>query len=250
VIGKVRSKSFDEPQRGLGGGKTMKKVMMVMTILEALLFLISLIAIAPSLAAQATNTPSTTTQHGTVQTPAQQKINKPANLNLTAYEKAKEKFWGLEFDHCIIGGTDTRGKDAWNLNIPGGKVGQPLTCTCFYKVKTPLIKDITEADTKVWGKGKSYYVLTAFTQVNVPEEIYFSKGENRDLPHFTWEDVKRWRKGGGNAPRIWTEHMVFTWTPTHDRAELWFDVDQNKVIPEYDGDDNNNGIFRTFFPHP
>jgi hypothetical protein len=227
----------------------MKKAMMVITIVAALVFLVSMLAVVPLFAVQATKTTPTTQQQTPAQTPAAQKplLTKPKP---GAYQLPKEKFWGLEFDHCIIGGVDTRGKDPWNDLHINAKVGQPLTTTCYYKVKTPLIKDITEADAAVWGKGNLYYLFTAFTQVNVPEVKYFSKGENRYLPTFTWEDVKRWMKGRGNNPKIWTEHMVFTWIPTHVVSELWFEVDQNKVITEYDGDNNNNGIFRIFLQQP
>jgi hypothetical protein len=229
----------------------MGKRTIVLAIVIALSVPVSLIAIAPLFAAQVTKTQPTSKQQTQqpVQTPTIQKI-KQSDSKPTAYEKAKDKFWAFEFDHCIIGGTNTRGKDAWDLHIPGAKIGQPLTSTCFYKMKTPPVKDITEADVKAWGTGKSYYILAGFTLTNVPEEVYFKKEENRDLPSFTWEDVKHWLRGGGNDPKIWTEHMVFTWTPAHSVAELWFEVDENKVIPEYDGDDNNNGIFRVFFQQP
>ncbi len=222
----------------------MKKGMLVMTILVVLAFLVSVIAVAPSFTKQVTQpkgstTSPTTSQQGTVPVPAAQtqQATKPKE---TMSQIRHDKFWALECDHCIIGGVDSRGKDySGNLSIKDAKVGQSLTSTCFYKVKTPPVNDITEVDAKFWGTGTSYCIAAQFTAKG-GGLVLFEKKENRNLPYFTWEDVKHWKRAGkGSDPKIWTEHMMFTWTPTSDRPWFYFCVDSNKVIAEYDGRDNN-----------
>ncbi len=220
----------------------MKKGMMVMTIVVALVFLVSMIAVAPSVAKQVTKTQPTSkqqTQQGTVQTPASQGVNKPADFKPPVYEKAKEKFWGLEADHCVANGVllNTNSK----LTV---KVGQPVIFKCYYKVKTITINDITEADANYWGKGKSYTIGTYVGNLN-NSNAQFKKEEIRTLPKFNWQVARSWKKGGqGNAPKVWDEIMACTWTPTQqylgDTNMFHFCVDCANVIEEYEGGPNDH----------
>jgi hypothetical protein len=209
----------------------MKKGIMVMTMFVALSFLVSVIAVAPSFAKQATQTTPTSKQapqQGPAQAPQTQTIKPPAALTKT-YEKAKDIFWELEPLRCVINGVskpcNCTGATA-DLNVIVTP-GQPLTITCYYQVKTPPLNDITEADAKAWGWGKSYTIR--YQLIETHDQI---TDDIRTLPKFTWADVKLWKKGGqGNAPKIWTEHMVRNLTMP-EKLEGWFVVDFNNTIKE------------------
>ncbi len=215
----------------------MGKGMLVVIMFTALSFLVSVIAVAPLFAAKATQTTPTTkqqTQQGPAQTPATKfKPQKPGEV----YQQPKEKFWGLEADHCKVNGV------LWNTNNKLTlKLKQSVTINCWYKVKTVPVKDITEADAVAWGKGKSYTISTMV--LNTATEKSFSKNETKNLPKFDWADVTKWKKTGGNAPKIWTIVMVTTWSPTQeylgDANVFDFCVDCSNVIEEYDGGPNNH----------
>ncbi len=202
----------------------MKKVMVVMTIIAALSFLVSMIAVSPSFAKQATKTLPTATQ----QTPAK----------VAVAQMPKAKFWDLELDHCVIkSGANPCTSTTINL-----KWGTPFNGTCFYKVKTYYpINDITEADAKAWGKGKSYMII-AYMGNGPDVSKFFKKEETRTLPKFTWQDVQQWKNTGQvSAPKIWTERLDFSWHPTKEQIGTWsfgFSLDVNGDINEYL--ENNN----------
>jgi len=86
----------------------MKKGMMVITIVVALSFLVSIIAVSPSFAKQATQTTPTTKQPAPAQTPATQspqtqksQFTPPKGQQ---YSPARLKFWDLEFDRLEVKG--------------------------------------------------------------------------------------------------------------------------------------------------
>ena len=208
----------------------MKRGMMVMTIVVALSLLVSLIAVAPSFAKTASQTTPTSKQapqQGPAQAPQTQKqqFTPPKDQQ---YSPAKSVFWELEPLHCFINGvskpcTCEGNAAAANVTV---KPGHPLTINCYYRVKTPPINDITEADAKAWGWGKSYTIRYQLIENNlITEDI-------RTLPKFTWADVKLWKKGGqGNAPKVWTEHMLLKLN-MRDKATGMFVVDFNNTIKE------------------
>jgi hypothetical protein len=216
----------------------MKKAMLVMSILVASSFLFSLIAVAPSISEQVTQpTGSTTTpmskQQGTVQTSV-------------AKQLPKEKFCDLEVDHCVLNGASVQGNYSSASPSPANccaatvKVGQTANLICYYKVKTPPINSITEADVSAWGTGKSYRVDLVYPP---------NKSENKTLPQFTWEDVTHWKRAGhGTTPKIWSLSIWLTFTPEQADANhvrgFWFFVDAKNEIKE--PNENNNG-FAGFF---
>ena len=226
----------------------MKKGIMVIMILVALSFLVSPIAVAPLFAVEATNTGPTPKQ---VPQQAPQKTF-PRPKEMTHQLQAKAEFWGLEVDHCNVNGAP------WQVKHSGGvyvlsdlqvKVGQPLTFNCYYKAKTIPIKDITEDDAIAWGSGKSYtdfYKVFISTSGSATEIT--TKTEAKNLPKFTWADVLVWKRqtGRSNASKIWTEHMVFTWTPTQEYLQktlsLSFYADCFDTIKEFNGNDNNHAV--------
>ena len=228
-----------------------KKVMMVMTIVVALSFLVSISAVVPSGAVEATKTktspalkqPSGTTQPVSAQ-PAEQKQNKQAlPQGQGAQRLVHEKFWDLAVDRrCVANGvTLDPVVTAADYMIPF--LSNKIVGKCFYKVKTPPVNEITEADVKKWGSGN----LTYFGWVSMngkralgPCKIQVAK----TLPKFTWEDVQRWKKAGqGNAPKIWNESIDFTcaFESPGDYRWFYFTIETTYIgtpIPEYDTGNN------------
>ncbi len=199
----------------------MKKVMMIITIVAALSFLVSMIAVVPSFAP--------------VQTPATQKPKILTKPKPEVYQVPKEKFWALEVDHCVANGV-TWNATSSKLNV---QVWQPVIFNCFYTVP---VKDITEADAAKWGKGNSYTIRTQINNLNSHAE--FKKEEIRILPPFTWADVQKWKNAGlGSASKEWTISQVSKWTPDSsylgDANVFYFCVDCANVIEEYEGGQNN-----------
>ncbi len=228
----------------------MKKVVMVIAIFAALSFLVSLLAVAPSFAAKATQTQPTTkqqTQQGTVQTPASQDIKKPAGFKPTAMENPKATFWDLEVDHCVLNGVTVQGTigKAGGSDPPANcctatvKVGQTANFICYYKVKTPPIDSITEADVSAWGTGKSFSVGSIIGPLGV---------ENKTLPQFTWQNVQGWKRAGKHI-MIWSWSIASTVTPTPAHTaepnKIWFYVDGLNEIRELSEEDNSYiGFFK------
>jgi hypothetical protein len=220
----------------------MKKGMMVMTILVALSFLISISTVSPLFAKQATQTTPTTKQQTPAQSPQTQTIKPPAGPTKT-YEMAKEKFWDLVPTQIIINGVSKPCGTTTFTATPG----QTVTLKYYWQVKTPPLNDITEADAKAWGTGKSYSIED---HCNWMGPVGYKLEDIRTLPQFTWAQVKLWKKGGqGNAPKIWTE----TWqinlttdninykTVTNWSNEHLLTVDSHGEIPEIN--EGNNGCY-------
>jgi hypothetical protein len=223
----------------------MKKGMMAMTMVVALSFLVSIVAVSPSFAKQADQTTSTKNQQ-----PGQTPTNPPSSQQSPSTPASKIhqlptlKFWGLAVDHCVANGVFELSNSASNTFKV--KVGQPVTIVCYYKIKTIPISDITEADVAYWGSGKSYTIAASIVNASANTNIPFKKEEARNLPKFTWRDVLRWkRSAGANNPfknKIWTEHMTITWSPSllNIGTNLFgFGVDTKNDIEEFDGHANN-----------
>jgi hypothetical protein len=243
--GIVRTSRTEGKEDGL-----MKKGMIVMTIVAALVFFVSMIAAAPSSAVQATQTGPT---------PKQAPIQSPQ----TKFERSKDvvhqlkphaEFWGLAVDHCNVNGAPwpRRGSQSGGVYVLRDlqvKAGQPLTFDCYYKVITIPIKDITEDDAIAWGSGKSYtdFYKVFISTFESSTEIS-AKTEQKNLPKFTWADVLVWKRqtGRSNDSKIWTEHMVFTWAPTQEYLQkilsLSFYADCFDNIKEFNGNDNNHAV--------
>lgn len=212
----------------------MKKGKMVITIVAALVFLVSVIAVSAAFAARATQTaPKSQQQPSTIQTKQQ--------------VMPKNKFWDLEFDRLEVKGfVIKKGGGNKTINV---KVGENVTFKAYYKVKTLPIGDITEADANYWGSGKFLYtnhllIVNHDAQGNNYIRLFDT---NRSLPQFTWQNVQGWKRGGGksNDPKIWTELSVFQWNPGADCVghNVYINcvcVDWYKNIPETN--EPNNGF--------
>jgi hypothetical protein len=188
----------------------MKKGLLVMTIVVVLSFLASMIAVSPSGAAQATKTTPTTRQQ--TPTPSQSQV----------YEKAKDKFWSLGNDHCVINGVSVSMNPSTLVTI-NAKVGQPVTFKSYYKVKTIPIGDITSADAKHWGSGNFTYNNRLRLITGDYAHILKEQTIPKSPPKFTWDDAKNWKKFlMATACKAWTEQMVLTWTPTQVGTSEYF----------------------------
>jgi len=204
----------------------MKKRMIAITPFATLFFVISIGTALPSWSKPSTKVvPKSQQQPSTVQ--IQQQV------------KAKDKFWGLEVDHCVVGVGVVDGFNPCSstINIKKGS----MTGKCYYKVKTPPINDITAVDAKCWGTGKSYTISASL--INDDTQKSLKEEKNKKLPQFTWADVQKWKSAGqGNVPKIWTELLYFVWiaTPEYIGSNSFsFEVDKTNVIEEYDGVLNN-----------
>ncbi len=198
----------------------MKKGMLVMAIVVALSFPVSMIAVSPLFAAQAPKTTPTTKQQGATQEGSPQQA--PTQKTPPQFSKNKEmvhtKFWTFEIKRCLMNGTNVF--DYSTSNNPLDVNLGPLTIKCYYTVKTPPIDEITEADATAWGRGvgKSYH-NRALLEHQTPSSSTCGliKEDAKPTPIFTWSDVQRWKKsrsGGGNIVHMWGETMDFTWNPS------------------------------------
>lgn len=197
----------------------MKKGIMLITIVTALAFLVSVMALAPSFAAETTKT-----------TIKQQPKKQETLTDSSAVTKPhKQKFWDLEVDRCLIK----------NVNIcePHYNVfGTVLNVKCFYNVKTPPINDITQDDAAFWGKGRSFTVGASMTNNTTKKSL--STEAVVMTPQFTWRDVLAWKKSGKtNAPKVWKLMLPLSWKAPREDFKLLnslsFVVDKNKDIEEY-----------------
>jgi hypothetical protein len=226
----------------------MKKGMPIITIVVALSFLVSMIAVAPLFAAQATKTTPTTKQQETTQGTAQGTTQvKQVPRSSLQIGKLSRTFWDLEFDCLEVKGV--RIKNGMGHKTITAKPGEDVTFTAHYKVKTPPIKDITEADANYWGSGKGYtpyYLL--LTIYNVPPcHAPYSNAETpplQQLPKFTWAEVQQWKTAGlGNTPKIWTENVEIKWHVPDDQVAhnsyfYVFYIDPFKKVSETNEDNN------------
>jgi hypothetical protein len=219
----------------------MKKGMLVIALVVALSFLVSMIAVAPSIAKQASQTTPTTKQapqQGPAQAPQTPTVKSPATP-IKTYEKPKSVFWDLAVDRrCVANGvTLDPVVTAADYKIPF--LNNKIVGKCFYKVKTPPVNEITEADVKKWGSGNLTYFggVSVSGKGPVPCKIKVAK----TLPKFTWADVQRWKKAAmGNAPKIWNESIDFTCAAESPGDYRWFyfTISREPLIPEYDTGNN------------
>ncbi len=227
----------------------MKKVMMVMTMFTALSFLVSMIAVAPLFAVEATNTGPT---------PKQVPTQKPKPQLSKDKAMVHTKFWEFEFDRLEGKGVVIK-KGGGNKTI-NVKVGENVKFTLYYKVKTPPIKEIFEADVNAWGSGAREYYGTFWIHDKERNQETNSM-DMRYLPKFTWENVQFWKKTFlGTSCKTWTEQMTLQWTPTAEFVghtvfikvccvNCW----SNKDIPEVDRKNNgftNEDLLVTFIVAP
>lgn len=193
-------------------------------IVIAASFLAAAIDVAPSFAKKATKTAPKTQQQ-------------PSTGYIMGQVKAKEKFWELEVDNCIVGYIQGFNPCNATIDLPRGQ----LTIKCFYKVKTIPVGDISLADVAKWGTGKSYTIKASIVNDNTHKSLKEEK--TKKLPQFTWADVQQWKSSGqGDNPKEWNEMLYFTWqaTPEYSGANAFsFVLDTANVIPEYGGESNN-----------
>jgi hypothetical protein len=130
----------------------MKKGMMVMAIVAALSFLVSIIAVSASLAGLVTQT-----------TPEKVSAKKEPPKSQALKNIVHTKFWVLDVDHCVVNNFNPC--NAVNTVKKG-----PLTGKCYYMVKTPPINEITEADVTAWS-SKAYTLLTSITNNNTAKTL-------------------------------------------------------------------------------
>jgi len=215
----------------------MKNGMMVMTIVVALSFLVSISAVSPSFAKTATQTTPTSKQQpqGTAQTPATQSPQTQKSQFTPPKDQqsspAKAKFWDFEKNYCSVNGINVFWTNpVSNINV---KQAQSITITCYWNVKTPPIKEITEADANYWGTGKSY--RTCYSIGGEGGGDYYN---TMTTPKFTWSDVKKWQTGpfAKNHPQIWTEKRAYSLAPTMQKRGVvfWPNPSGGQAIPEID----------------
>lgn len=203
----------------------MKKRIMAITIVVALSFLVSISAVSTSFSKQA------------VQTVPKSQQQQPPTVQEKEHvvQAPKDKFWDLEVDRIEVKGqVIKKGGGHHTIHV---KVGETVTFHCYYKMKTIPVKDITKADTNYWGSGNLQFNIrfrVASTTYSIEPKTSF---KNRNLPHFTWEDVKKWqritRSPGG---KTWTDEVSFLWTPGAEYVEAYitaeYYLDYGHVIPE------------------
>ena len=231
----------------------MKKGMMVMTIVVALSFLVSIMAVSPSFAKPATQTTPTTKQQAPAQTPQtqspqtqKQQFTPPKDQQ---YSPAK-KFWDLEFLYLEV---VTKGafikieKGGGNKTI-NVKVGETVNFRANYMVITLPIGDITVADANYWGSGKFLYtnhllIVNHNAQGNNYIRLFDNNGS---LIKFTWANVKTWKQYmAATARKMWSPVSFFQWTPGGECVgnNVYINVfcaDWYKNIPE--PNESNNGF--------
>jgi hypothetical protein len=199
----------------------MKRVMLVMVIVVALSFLVSMIAVSPLFAVEATKTGPIPKQVPTQKTPPTSQFSKNKVMLHT-------KFWAVEVIQCDISCGSA------GSFTPCGVIDPPTTIkigkisgNCSYKIKTPPVNEITEADAEKWGaSGNKYYISAHLSHDGSPTNLV--KGEFKYVPHFTWVDVQQWKNSGqGNTPKSFSGHLEFEFQPTEAFIGLntfWFFV--------------------------
>ncbi|OGP56384.1 MAG: hypothetical protein A2Y65_07505 [Deltaproteobacteria bacterium RBG_13_52_11] len=212
----------------------MKKGMMVMTIFVALYMLISISAVAPSFAKQATQTTPTTKQ----QPPTSQFTKNNVMVHT--------KFWDLAVDHFVINGQSFSFPNNYSqAKIINVKVGQTVNCQCFYKLRTITIGSITKADVGSWGSGNTYKIAGGLYFPGPPSHQEY-KIKARKLPKFTYADVLVWKNQiGVNGNKEWDESLVYNWTaaPEHVGKSMYLHFDVDSFFNIQETDENNNGSF-------
>ncbi len=233
----------------------MKKVVMVMAIVVALSVIVSMIAVAPLFAAQATKTGPTPKQVPAQKTPSASQIQRQKDVKDAAYHQPNPQFWDLAIDHCEINGL-VFNPCSFHENLT---FNLKLTGTCYFKVQTPIISSIAEEDATYWGKagpGKTYTIAVAWKCGNILACPYSCQdtiwnSNTRNLPQFTWTDVQNWKRTGqSNARKIWTEQLNFIFTlpkeyPSSAKGDFYCYIDKGKNITEYSELNNDcSGVFQ------
>jgi hypothetical protein len=155
-------------------------------------------------------------------------------------------FWDLIVDHFIVAGQSFNFPNDSNLaRTINVKVGQTISCQCFYKVKTIKVGDIRHADVKRWGAGNQTYTITGGLFFPNPQTHQEYKTETKTLPSFTDADVQSWKNQLGTYGRKeWTESLVYIWTVKPEdvgkNIQLYFSLNS---FPPYltETDEGNNG---------
>jgi hypothetical protein len=195
---------------------------------------------------------------GAVSTSSGKEVNKvPTGITNQAPQKQqplavestvpKAAFWDLAVDHFVVAGQSFPFPNDFNqAKIINVKVGQTISCQCFYKVKTLTSGEITKADASRWGSGNLGYTIAGGLFFSGPPSHQEYKTEARNLPAFTYADVQLWKSQIGAAgKKEWTESMVYNWTATSEHVGkavyLHFDVDSFLNINETD--EQNNGSY-------
>jgi hypothetical protein len=222
----------------------MKKIMMVIGIIAALSFLVSMIAVSSSMAVEATKTtPASQNPSGTTQ-PAQA-AGLQGSPKGVAQNVIHSTFWDLEIDHYIVNGQSfpfINGPK--QVPIIKVKVGQAINCECVYKIKTIPVGTITEADAKAWGSGNLSYTFTIgpyFSDTPSHKEYHIGQ---LNLPKFTYAEVQTWKVAiGASGRKEWTVTIPYSWTAAQEHVGktiyLHFDIDSSNNIRETD--EGNNG---------
>lgn len=214
----------------------MKKRISLLAIFLIALFLVSITIVSTPFAKSRQNEPLPKSQ----QPPPSQ------DVRVQRAQKPKPVFWDLEVDKVIINGQSlsypfTKGSTP-TIHV---KVGEPVNCTCYYKIKTIPITDITGSDAAYWGSGKFSYRICA--QIYEKPNFFFSvkwKCLNRKLPKFTYEDIKNWPIVMGSTSRkTWTSYLEYNWIATaeyvgYNNLMFTFWVDDYDTIKETDEDNN------------
>jgi patatin-like phospholipase/acyl hydrolase len=199
----------------------MKKVMMAMTIVVAISFFSSVIAVAPS-AAKAVSKDASNAKS---KTPTQFPPHTQGESTVP-----KQQFWDLVVDHCYINGILVPMNPCSNTTITV-KVGQAVVGTCYYKAITLPVADITKADAAYWGSGNLTYVIVSVFSSLKPA-ITPKKEETKNLPKFTYAFAKNYTKGERMA---WNHYMTFRWVATQEligQNVFLFKLDHKDTIKE------------------
>ena len=208
----------------------MKKGFVVIPIFFALSFFVSIGFVLPSL-------------EQTTQTLSKSKQQVPSSPAAVESAIAKPAFWDLEVGSIFIKGQLVKiGGPNHTVNV---KVGETVTFKCTYRMKTPPVGGITQADAKRWGAGNLPFTIRMqvhSTKMGIEDKDLL---KDKTLPKFTYEDVINWKKnlqpGVGNA---WDDDVYFEWTPGAEYVGNMFIsvvylLDVNHVIPEPDEQNNH-----------
>jgi len=203
----------------------MKKRIIVIAICVAFSFLVSIGAVSTSFSKQAVQTVPKSQQQ---QSPTVQEKEH-------VVQAPNDKFWDLEVDRIEVKGQIIKkGGGHHTIHV---KVGETVTFHCYYKMKTIPVRDITKADANYWGSGNLQFKVrfrVGSTTYSIEPKISY---KNKNLPHFTWEDVKKWQRSiRSPGSKTWTDEVSFSWTPGAEYVEAYITVeyylDYDHVIPE------------------
>jgi len=221
----------------------MKKSISVITVFAISLFLSSIIVVSTSFSKSQTRDVQTSPTGPVRKSPPSKDeptLNK-ADKPVLVSKKAKSKFWDLTSTYGTANGTGIQRGNEYTIVV---KVGEPLNCTFYYKMKTPKISDITEADANLWGRGwLTFHVAASIIYFNDPAGAPQWKKKTQRLPRFTYEDVKNWKKTmKGGEQKTWTSTLKYNWTPQEEHVgkDIWLQFMVNgESIDETDSINNS-----------